>query len=333
MRLRFAGTCAACGTVVEKGDRAHYLPATKQVRCLSCGHGLQMPVRAEPATMRQSPPTTPPPMDAAIELVQGPLVRTARCDDCRRGLRRGVEALSDTRGRAALCLDCVTLDAVHVLGTAGAGARKEHAKRLERHQTRVRTAHPRLGNLILALNDDPKHVQAWQTGAIGEEAFGQKLSSIASDALKVLHDRKLPRTSANIDHLAVTSEGVWILDAKRYQGRVETRGHGLFSRKPPDLYVGGRNQMKLVAGVQKQVEVLRLLLDDFSIDQRQPRVPVRGALVFVDAEFGWFADPLLIQDVWVGWGKAMRNRLVEENLGQVPAAAVAKYLARSLRAG
>lgn len=332
MRLRYDGTCAGCGTAVKKGERAHYLPNAKQVRCLSCGHGELPLVPTAPAAEHQAPPGAPPPTDAPIELVQGALTRNTRCNDCARALRRGVEALFDSRGRAALCLDCITLDTVHVLGTAGAGARKEHAKRLERHQTRVRTAHPRLGNLILALNDDPRHVRAWQTGAIGEEAFGEKLSSIASNTLKVLHDRKVPRSSANIDHLAVTSEGVWILDAKRYRGKVETRGHGLFSRKPPDLYVGGRNQMKLVAGAQKQVEVVRLL-DDFSIEQRQPRVPVRGALVFVGAEFSWFADPLLIQEVWVGWGKAMRDRLMKEHLGQVPVASVAKYLARSLRAG
>lgn len=332
MRLRYAGTCAACGTAVEKGERAHYLPGPSQVRCLSCGHGLQAPARTKPGVEHEGRSAAPTPADGPTELVQGPLKRNAHCDDCGRALRRGVEALSDSLGRAALCLDCVALDAVHVLGTAGAGARKEHAKRLERHHTRVRTAHPRLGNLILALNDDPRHIQAWQTGAIGEEAFGGKLSRIASTRLKVLHDRKLPRSSANVDHMAVTSEGVWILDAKRYSGRVETRGHGLFSRKPPDLYVGGRNQVKLVVGVRRQVEVVRLLLDDFSIDQRQPRVPVRGALVFIGAEFGWFADPLFVGD-GVGQGKTMRNQLVKEHLGQVPIASVAKYLAKTLRAG
>jgi hypothetical protein len=57
-----------------------------------------------------------------------------------------------------LCLECVALDTVHSLGVAGAGARRDHGKRLERHHTRVRTAHPRLGGLIEALRDDPAHV-------------------------------------------------------------------------------------------------------------------------------------------------------------------------------
>jgi hypothetical protein len=37
MRLRYAGNCAGCGTVVDKGERAHYLRASKTVRCLTCG--------------------------------------------------------------------------------------------------------------------------------------------------------------------------------------------------------------------------------------------------------------------------------------------------------
>jgi hypothetical protein len=37
MRLRYAGVCAGCSQEVEKGERAHYLPATRTVRCLGCG--------------------------------------------------------------------------------------------------------------------------------------------------------------------------------------------------------------------------------------------------------------------------------------------------------
>jgi hypothetical protein len=270
---------------------------------------------------------------APVELTQNLIPRSAGCDDCGRQIRRGTEAVFDAHGRAALCLECVTLDMVHVLGTAGAGARREHGKRLERHQTRIRTRHPRLGSLILALNDDPQHVRAWQGGAVGEEDFGRALSSVASESLKVLHDRKLPRSSANIDHLAVTAAGVWVLDAKRYKNsKVETRGHGFFSRHPPDLYVGGRNQMKLVEAVQRQVAVVKELLAPFAEENGLREIPVRGGLVFVGAEFGLFQSPLAVDGVWVGWGKAARRRL-KESSGDLPVTLLAKRLARTLRAG
>jgi hypothetical protein len=190
------------------------------------------------------------------------------------------------------------------------GARREHSRRLERHQTRVRTAHPRLGGLILALADDPQHVRAWQTGAVGEEEFGSRLSGCSGPELKVLHDRKLPRSTANIDHLAFTPEAVWILDAKRYKGKVETRGGGLFSRRAPELYVGGRNQTKLVEGVKRQVATVRSLAASLASEVGMTAPPdVRGALVFINAEFGLFTTPFTVDDVWVGWGKSIRKRL------------------------
>jgi hypothetical protein len=187
--------------------------------------------------------------------------------------------------------------------------------------------------LILALSDDSAHVPAWQTGAAGEEEFGQRLSGLASPSLKVLHDRKLPRSSANIDHLVVTSEAVWVLDAKRYKGKVETRGHGLFSRRPPDLYVGGRNQMKLVDGVQRQVDAVRGVLTPFAVERGIPQPPVRAALVFVEGEFGLLPSPLTLDGVWIGWGRSIRKRLRQESTGRLPVADLAKRLARELRAG
>lgn len=69
----------------------------------------------------------------------------------------------------------------------------------------------------------------------------------------MLHDRKVPGKVANFAHLAVTSRTVWILDAKRYKGKIETRGHGLFSKRTPDLFVNGRNQTKLVEGVKRHL--------------------------------------------------------------------------------
>jgi hypothetical protein len=359
MKLRYAGVCVGCDAPLPAGIRAHYLPPTKTVRCLDCG-----PTEAPPVAATE-PPKPPPPSpssrlsgapgpaptfvawppesssdsparDAQAETVlsQGELPRAAPCGDCGRNLRRGAEALHDRVLTEVLCLECVTLDTVHSLGTPGAGARREHARRLDRHQTRVRTAHPRLGGLILALADDPQHVRAWQTGAVGEEEFGRRLSGCSGPQLKVLHDRKIPRSSANIDHLAVTTEAVWVLDAKRYKGRVETRGGGLLSARPPELYVGGRNQTKLVEGVKRQVAIVHSLLSPLASELGIAVPPeVRGALVFIDAEFGLFTSPFVVDDVWVGWGKAIRKRLGEEATGRHPVDEVAKRLARELRAG
>ena len=36
----------------------------------------------------------------------------------------------------------------------------------------------------------------------------------------MLHDRRIPGTRANIDHIAVASSAVWVIDAKRYNGKL-----------------------------------------------------------------------------------------------------------------
>ena len=253
MRLRYAGVCAGCGSGLAAGTRAHYLPPTRTVRCLDCGpveasvdaaterastSGPGDPDRPDAGGGAEPPPATfvswpsepaPPATAGGVAekvLSQGALPRGARCGDCGRKLRRGAEALHDDALTAVLCMECVALDTVHSLGTPGAGARREHARRLERHQTRVRTAHPRLGGLILAVADDPQHVRAWQAGAVGEEEFGRRLSGCSGPKLKVLHDRKMPRSCANIDHLAVTSQCVRIGWGKAIRERLGEEAAG-----------------------------------------------------------------------------------------------------------
>jgi len=49
--------------------------------------------------------------------------------------------------------------------------------------------------------------------------------------LWILHDRRIPGSRANIDHIVVAPSGVWIIDAKRYSDQ-------LVQRRGKDLYVG-----------------------------------------------------------------------------------------------
>ena len=113
-----------------------------------------------------------------------------------------------------------------------------------------------------------------------------------------------------------------------------TRRAGLFSTRPPELYVGGRNQTKLVEGVKRQVEVVRSLLAPPASELGSTEPPeVCGALVFTNAEFGLFTRPFTVDGVWVGWGRAVRKRLGEEAAGSLPVDGIAKRLARELRPG
>ncbi|MFZ1373543.1 MAG: nuclease-related domain-containing protein, partial [Nostocoides sp.] len=156
-------------------------------------------------------------------------------------------------------------------GTAGASARREFERRKTAREERIRAKHPKLGGLIFAISEDPQSTTAWNTGALGEEKLGGGLNSLARDTIRLLHDRRLPRSKANIDHLAVTPTGVYVIDAKKYRGRPHLKvDGGLFRPRVERLLVGSRDCTKLVDGVLNQVDVVRGILD--------PDVPVHGVL-------------------------------------------------------
>lgn len=186
----------------------------------------------------------------------------------------------------------------------------------------IKRATPILGPIALALKPLPDRGATWAKGADGERRFGATLDELmAADApILVLHDRRIPRTKANIDHLAVTPTGVWVIDAKHHAGQVRSADRGR------TLRVGGRDRTKLVDGVHRQVEVVRRALAGSPF----AGVPVQGALCFIGADWTWFAKPFSVDGVVVAWGKALRQRLVAS--GTVAADQRAGALGRLTRA-
>jgi hypothetical protein len=158
-------------------------------------------------------------------------------------------------------------------GTPGGSARREFERRQRARQDRVRAKHPKLGGLILALSDDPHCTRAWDVGAVGEERLGARLTELAGDALRVLHDRRIPRSRANIDHLTVTPTGIWVIDAKKYKGRPQLKVEGgIIRARTEKLLVGSRDCTKLVDGMLKHVQVVKAAIGS--------DVPVHGVVGF-----------------------------------------------------
>ena len=97
-----------------------------------------------------------------------------------------------------------------------------------------------------------------ERGSVGESKLGAALGKIDRDDVIFLHDRAVPGSRRNIDHIVVAPSGVYVVDAKRYSGRVEVRDMaGLFSRANPRLFVGGRGQSKLASAMGWQVTAVR----------------------------------------------------------------------------
>jgi hypothetical protein len=260
-----------------------------------------------------------------------------RCRSCDRALPAGTSAVYDRGTRTLTCLDClpeqqsassevtnpVTSEAFVVAkstrpeprpvasglfpGVAGASAKREYNRRKNAREARIRTAHPIAGGLILALSDDPQSTKAWATGARGEERLGHRLDQLSGQGVQVLHDRRIPRTRANIDHIVVGPTGVFVIDAKKYRGRPRLLVEGgLIRPRTEKLMVGSRNCTKLTDGVRKQVDLVRVALASADLG----RIPVSGMLCFVKADWPLIGGDFTIANLHVLWPRKAAERVV-----------------------
>jgi hypothetical protein len=154
----------------------------------------------------------------------------------------------------------------------------------------------------MAITDTPQSTTAWDTGSVGEERLGAWLNALAGDSLRVLHDRRIPTSRANIDHLAVTPSGIFVIDAKKYKGRPHLQIEGGFLRpRVEKLMVGSRDRTTLVDGVLKQVQVIRDLVGT--------DIPVRGVLCFVEADRPLIGGAFSTRGVEALWPKRLYQAL------------------------
>lgn len=153
---------------------------------------------------------------------------------------------------------------------AGGSARREYERRREARERALRARWPRIGGVLVALRQAPAHERAWLRGAEGEERAASRLAQLlAGSGVVLLHDRRLPGSRANIDHLAVGPGGITVIDTKRLAGKVEVRGRG----ERAELRVGRRDRSKLLEGAARQLAVVSAMADG---------VDVRAALCFVE---------------------------------------------------
>lgn len=265
------------------------------------------------------------------------LKRDGICSTCRSPLPQGTRAQWDNAAKHVTCIPCVdgslprpTPEVPSVLapipepgvapldlppidiGTPGASARKEFDRRHAKHEQQIeeKWGTGRLGRMAKFLSDEPQSTTAWAKGAHGEQRVAEILSERLAENAVLLHDRKVPKTKGNIDHIAIAPSGVWIIDAKKYTGKVEKRDVGGFFKTDLRLYVGGRDRSKSVDGLQWQVDAVRTVLEDEAI-------PVHPALSFVGAEWPmFFAKPFQLKGVWISWP----GKLADLVLGDGPLA-------------
>ncbi len=94
-------------------------------------------------------------------------------------------------------------------------------------------------------------------GAVGERVIGKALDAVCRGIGHVLHDRKLPGSKRNLDHIVVTAAGVFVVDAKNIAGVPRYMDFGGSLTTDARLYVGGTDRTMWVEGVQSQAAAVR----------------------------------------------------------------------------
>lgn len=141
-------------------------------------------------------------------------------------------------------------------GEPGGSARREYARR----RARAGNGGSEIG---------------WLRGAEGEAMVA---AYVAEHCLTVwaLHDRQMPDSPTNIDHIFVAPSGIYVVDTKRYKGAISV------DRTQPDnprLVVAGRDETARVDGLDRQVTVVRAI----GAQEHMSQVPVHGSFCFIDS--------------------------------------------------
>lgn len=254
------------------------------------------------------------------------LRRDGTCALCGIAQPRGTDALWSPSVRLVYCRPCAggAVLALSSAGTAGGGAAQIYENRQAADSAKVRARWGRIAPLVEALSGPKQTTQAWAKGADGEERLGSFLERELTGEAIVIHDRRMPGRKANIDHIAVGPSGVWVIDAKNYTGRVERRDVGGLFRTDFKVFVGGRDQTKLVAEMAPQVAAVAAVLQEVSAFAE---LPLRGALCFTSSNWGLLnlGKPFAIEEVLVTYPGGLRDAirksadLTPETIGRVAA--------------
>jgi hypothetical protein len=118
-----------------------------------------------------------------------------------------------------------------------------------------------------ALFATPNSITAWQTGAQGELRTGRLLEPLEGEGFRILHDRQIPGSRANIDHIVIGPPGIFVVETKSLGGSLQIRDN--------DVFVSGRRRTKMIDEVKREA------------------LAVQTALAKELAARGWMVSPII----------------------------------------
>jgi hypothetical protein len=212
-------------------------------------------------------------------------------------------------------------------GTAGGSAEAEYKRRAARRAADLRRRRPQIigvgvavailgivvavsvsplwGSILLladlvavlsALLKTPNTVTAWQTGAEGEVRTGRLLEPLEAEGFRILHDRRIPGSRANIDHIVIGPPGIFVVETKSYSGSLQIRGG--------EVFVAGRRKNGWIAEVKREASAVETALADEIAAHGWTVTPV---ICVHRAALPWFRSE--VQGVRIVSGKDLASRL------------------------
>lgn len=279
IRLRFTGKCGTCGTPLYAGTTAYYVRDAKKAYCddhapaaLPLDGVPPFPTPRPPVAERTRIQPVDPGLPAAIK------VRYAgSCSACLKPLAKGADAFYIRGAKAMVCIECTQREVQLGLAanTPGAGAERIADAAGRRHAERLLAAYPMLGDQLLENAKPSSSATAWVRGADGERIVGKALDALVKQGrIEVLHDRVVPGTYSNFDHIVIGPRRITVIDAKHYRGAM------IRIRKVAgvhNLFVDGKEAGHLIDGVRtQQAKLIAVLGPEFE-------EVVEASLAFVGA--------------------------------------------------
>lgn len=247
------------------------------------------------------------------------------CARCGATLLKGTPAVWDGTSRTMRCIECPGLPPTPQQlepqtvdgGVAGRSARAEHDRREAKRDAAITEAWGTglIAKVVRAISVEPQSTRAWAIGAAGEEKLAIELDKVPG--LRMLHDRRVPGTRGNIDHIVIAPAGVFIVDAKNHKGRLEVRNRGSFIRTDHRLMVNGRDCSSLADGMAWQVEAVMSVLEERGIE---PRPPVTPVLCFLRVEWPLIGRPDTFRGVRLEGVRTIKRLLTKVSVVSDPQA-------------
>jgi hypothetical protein len=240
------------------------------------------------------------------------------CARCGTALPKGTPAGWDRASRTIRCIQCPTPQpppppappAVIDKGVAGRSAR-DKSERLEARRDAAITERWGTGfvsKVVRAVAVEPQSTTNWVIGAVGEERLAAELDHVPS--LRMLHDRRVPRTRGNIDHLVIAPAGVFVVDAKNHKGRIEIRDRGGFFSHDYRLTVDRRDCSRLADGMEWQVDAVVAAIS--AHPEIDPLPPIRPVLCFLNVEWPLLGAPESFRGVCLESHRSLKRLLTSE---------------------